>query len=48
MNLVLYQPDHVRLILQIGKTLAGKTLVNLRLIHQIRQCFPPPTFCAIQ
>ena len=30
------------------KTLEGKILANRSSIHQIRQCFPPPTFHAIR
>ena len=34
-SLALYQLDHVRLILRISKTLAGKSLANQRSIRQI-------------
>ena len=30
------------------KTLEGKILANRSSIHQICQCFPPPTFRAIR
>ena len=39
--------DNVKSILRVCKTLAGKSLANQRSIHQIHQCFPPPTFHAI-
>ena len=47
-NLALYQLDHVRLILRISKTLAGKSLANQRSIRQIHRSFPPPTFRTIR